>query len=862
MSNNNHYILEYNKVKVDDTIYWDLHRGGWKYVVDILKYEVHAEDGILFINALEDHLFHRKPLEQPWIAFIHQVPDNNNMVFPDLKRLINYNSWKRSIKYCKGIYTLSSYLKDFLDAQNLPVKVNRLFYPMDFDFVEFDKDGFLEGERKIIFIGEYLRNFQPFFDIKADGYKKILLDNEAFRQQDVNINESVEIVARVSDEEYDSLLSTSIVFLNLYDAPANTTVLECIARNAPILINRLPGVIEYLGEDYPLYYNSVEEAGDKLKKLDLVMEAHQYLVSMDKQKITKEFFVKSLHASPIYRSLDIPNSQKDKIFKQYDITVVITSYNRVYNIRGILERFSNQEFDGTFEVILWNNNISTMAELDLIVEDFKDKINIRLIHSSENYYCAMRLAMAHLMQSDYLLICDDDVQPGKHYIRDFWQKYQAYGPEAVLCTRGHKFEPHTLDEETADKVWDRGKHMTFYDETKEDIQIHFFHADNCLIPRSILLKLNNYEWENLDFILIDDYWMSYIISHELRIPIWKVKFDDNFKFTPCADNKDIALFHNPKVRKERATFYKYHMRKGWPASVIENDHENETPVAPTKSNETDEADVMLSRESIHFKDFDISIIMCVYSRLFNIREILDCFSKQSTQRSFELVIWNNNFEFRNDLNEIAAIYRDKLDIKLIHSSENILCRPRLALSSLVRGEKVVFCDDDVLPGITYLEELWENHERYGDKSLVCVSGESFLSNELDEDNPHLIWKKDNIRWHTYDEPTCEVHYFHANSCILSKQLLKQAATYSYPQPEMAWIDDYWLSYLLSHVLGVELRKIKGDAFLSFTNDNDKNDSEIALSRNPNIKYHKVAFYLYHYDRNWRPVLGEEVCEPE
>jgi hypothetical protein len=70
----------------------------------------------------------------------------------------------------------------------------------------------------------------------------------------------------VSDDEYDALLENSVVFLKLRDAPADTTVVECIARNTPILINRLPGVVEYLGEDYPFYYSSLDEAEAKLQQ--------------------------------------------------------------------------------------------------------------------------------------------------------------------------------------------------------------------------------------------------------------------------------------------------------------------------------------------------------------------------------------------------------------------------------------------------------------------------------------------------------------------------------------------------------------------------------------------------------------------
>lgn len=863
MNNSNHYILKYRKVRIDDTLYWDIHRGGWKYVVETLKSEVHSEDGILLLNATEDHIFHGKPLEEPWIGFVHQVPKTNLKVFPDLERLLKYKTWVKSLKYCQGIFTLSNYLKEYLDNQNLPIKVNRLFYPIDFDVQKFDFNSFESKQKKVLLIGEYQRNFQSFFSLRANGFKKTLLENDSFKRQNFTKNPSVKIVPRLSDEEYDSLLAESLVFLDLIDAPANTTVIECIVRNTPILINKLRGVVEYLGDSYPFYYNSIEEADEKLGDMETIRRAYEYLVSMNKEKITKEYFIESLHSSPIYRSLDIPNDQKDEIFKRYDISVVITSYNRAYNIRELLNRFYKQKFGGTFEIILWNNNISSMVNLDLIYEQYKDKLNIKLIHSTENYYCAMRLAMAHIMQSDHLLICDDDVQPDTHYIQRFWDKYLFYGPDTVLCARGHKFEFHDLNEEFPDEVWKYNKHIKFYDEAEEDVKIHFLHADNCLIPRSILLKINKFEWDNLDFILVDDYWVSYIVSHKLKIPIWKIKFDDQFSFTPCANDENIALFHNPKVRKKRVDFYIYHMKKGWPASVIKETPDSYQPELVENGNETPsenqmhlEKNAKRNQQSLYFQSYDLSIVICTYTRSFNLKRIIQRFREQDTLESFELIIWNNNYSSRQELNELYSLYMDDIDIKIIHSTENILCKPRLALSSLLRGKRVIFCDDDVMPEKNYLSQLSKYHHIYGSNTLICVSGESFISNKLDEDRPYLMWKKDNIKWHTHDEPSCLVHYFHANSCILSRRLLKEASTYSYPKPELAWIDDYWLSYLFSHILGIELRKINARSFLSFTNESDSNDSKIALSRNPNIKYHKVAFFLYHYQKNWRPCLKE------
>ena len=70
------------------------------------------------------------------------------------------------------------------------------------------------------------------------------------------------VVMKYTDtiEEYDDLLTNNIVFVDLFDASANNTVLECIVRRTPIIINNIGAVSEYLGKDYPLYFENLEES--------------------------------------------------------------------------------------------------------------------------------------------------------------------------------------------------------------------------------------------------------------------------------------------------------------------------------------------------------------------------------------------------------------------------------------------------------------------------------------------------------------------------------------------------------------------------------------------------------------------------
>ena len=541
---------------------WQHHRGGWKYICSIIAEHLHCEDGVRFIGSVEDAVVERRIIVEPWVGFVHQVPKHDLRWFPDLERLLKDEYWKASAQNCLGLFVLSSYVKDYLHSAGCQLPIARVFYAAAPTERLFSLERFYaRSPKQIVSGGEFLRNFQPYYDLKALGFSKQLLVHDGFKWETIVQNDFVARLGRLTDEEYDSVLEDSIVFLNLYDAPANTTVVECIARNTPILINRLPGVIEYLGEDYPFYYSSIEEAESKLRQPDLIQETTRYLArSPMKAALTGESFLAAMQNTAIYRSLPVPSSQR----MRYDVSVIICSYKRVHNMDALLQAFAEQNFVGRFEVIIWNNNYEARQQIDNLHRKFKTQIDVRVIHSTENFYCVIRLAIASFIRSEFILICDDDVKPRTCYVSTFMEKAKEYGSDSVLCCRGHVFKPHNLNEEEPQRFWTDYEHLSFFDESESDRRVHFLHADNCLIPKHLMQRAVAHPMERYEFRLIDDYWLSFVFSHILNVPIWKIKANEALSFTECADDPLIALYHSRDVNEQRINFYIYHMRLEWP----------------------------------------------------------------------------------------------------------------------------------------------------------------------------------------------------------------------------------------------------------------------------------------------------------
>ena len=108
----------------------------------------------------------------------------------------------------------------------------------------------------------------------------------------------------LSNDAYDDLLSMNIAFVDLYDTSANNAIVECIARATPILVNPLPAVKEYLGDNYPMYFHTLEEAAAKALDLALILETHEYLKTCEtRENLSGNCFLDSFKASELYQTI-------------------------------------------------------------------------------------------------------------------------------------------------------------------------------------------------------------------------------------------------------------------------------------------------------------------------------------------------------------------------------------------------------------------------------------------------------------------------------------------------------------------------------------------------------------------------------
>lgn len=343
------------------------HRSGWAYVVNNLENFHNPNgpifDSFLDKTFGWNYDFYRHvgkiPFQKAWVGVFHHTPDENYSI-NNLVEVFRKPLFLQSLVHCRGIYVLSNYLKIWiknrlneLNYQNLPVNV--LIHPTEKVNNCFTFKKFTENEhKKVIQIGAWLRNSYAIYQLpnpkhltkcalKGKDMDNYYLDSERLQQvkdaildvghqqkdqgyrphgpicrpgenvcnkylvglvQMIDSNhQSVQVIDFLTNEEYDKILSQNIVFINLVDASAVNTVIECIIRATPIVVNRLPAIEEYLGVDYPLYYDNLLEAQEILNDFDKLKAGHQYLANLDSDRFNINYFLGQFLQSQIYRSL-------------------------------------------------------------------------------------------------------------------------------------------------------------------------------------------------------------------------------------------------------------------------------------------------------------------------------------------------------------------------------------------------------------------------------------------------------------------------------------------------------------------------------------------------------------------------------
>lgn len=318
-------IIPYNFSKYPNI---EGHRFGWNYITNELKNKFINPNGIYLNSWLDcDILFENSiniPKNTNWVGITHLTPVyfKNYYSNCNINNLIKNEEFVNNLNYCKGIFTLSKYMKDYLknilcilNFPNIPV-VN-LYHPIKIITPVFNPKS-IEKLSMIVSIGSQLRKNTTIFKLKTT-YAKIWLPGrnktQAINLLETECNEfNIELtkqeiesvnILNLSDLEYDNILINSIVVIDLYNASANNALIECISRNIPCFVSNLPAICEYIGKDYPLLFNNLTELEQKLSNIQLIMAGYNYLIERPylKERLSIDNFISDILNSEITKNI-------------------------------------------------------------------------------------------------------------------------------------------------------------------------------------------------------------------------------------------------------------------------------------------------------------------------------------------------------------------------------------------------------------------------------------------------------------------------------------------------------------------------------------------------------------------------------
>jgi len=241
-----------------------------------------------------------RPILEPWVGVFHVPFDYPCFIEPLIapRNILQSRLFRDSIPNLRYLIFLSESMRlrysQLYPHMRIPTCSIKFYTSHGEACQSFDWSLF-EKHQRVIHVGDWLRCFRSFYSLKCD-LKKIILKKESTNKYMTQLSEylyngyewlarpngSLESISMVSSLEYDFLLSSSVVFVRLFDTSANNLLTECVDRCTPLVINRLPAAVEYLGSDYPLFYDSLIDAEALLGDMSMLHEGHQYMIGLRK----------------------------------------------------------------------------------------------------------------------------------------------------------------------------------------------------------------------------------------------------------------------------------------------------------------------------------------------------------------------------------------------------------------------------------------------------------------------------------------------------------------------------------------------------------------------------------------------------
>ena len=193
-----------------------------------------------------------------------------------------------------------------------------------------------------------------------------------------------------------------------------------------------------------------------------------------------------------------------------EVAVIMCTWKRPERLKNTLELVLAQT-NKNFAFYIWNNNSEINNVVDLIYEEYKDKLEFSIIHSEKNVGGFGRYYLARTLIDKYekFIFIDDDQTFSKEMINIFLNHYDN---NAVKSRWSWKFNS-----------------CSYYDRHKIDnsgIFTHYCGTGGMIVPSKLFKCEKLYEIPE-EFLFVEDLWLCFIANHYLSMKLISIA-DDGF----------------------------------------------------------------------------------------------------------------------------------------------------------------------------------------------------------------------------------------------------------------------------------------------------------------------------------------------
>lgn len=353
----------------------------------------------------------------PWVGIIHN-PTNMPKWFDydnSPQVLVQNEKFNKSLAYCKGLIVFSEYLKnELLKLGGWPCSISVLYHPTEPCALKW-QDKFVckiikrLNVHKLVQIGYWLRKMTSIWEVEVPRKWKKYWVNRAdygfkcLEKEIVNDNKLLTMlqhgskveIKQLSNDAYDEFLSDSVVFLDLYDSSCNNVIIECIVRHVPIVVKRIPATVEYLGENYCLFFDHLDEVYDMLNNQQLIQRAYEQLHDLEESnKFYGNHFVSCVKRLPFMDSnkkeplCEPPNEGESSNIVSLGVDCLPRAMATKF---GFKRKRSEGEISCPFD-LAWHDYETVCRLID---NDFKHYLDTTRLYVNEN---------GHISHRDYSIV--------------------------------------------------------------------------------------------------------------------------------------------------------------------------------------------------------------------------------------------------------------------------------------------------------------------------------------------------------------------------------------------------------------------------------------------------------------------------